>query len=298
MIEQIIYKIFWDPDAKKIKKYTKDLQKIRSLETSFETLSLEDIQRRTQEIKESFLHINFETGEGTKALKEGFESIKHEAAALWLRARSLIYWKTFSLPSGKEMIWEMLPYDVQVIGWLAIHEGHVAEMKTGEGKTLVATLPAYLNALSGNSVHIVTVNDYLAKRDAEEMWILYNALGMTVWVITHNQGKEEKRENYSKDIIYATNNELGFDYLRDNMVVELESKVMSRKFFAIIDEVDSILIDEARTPLIISMPDAEPTQKYLTFAQMAKKLQKGADYKIDEKGKTASLTEQWITKIE
>ena len=192
----------------------------------------------------------------------------------------------------------MLPYDVQIIGGLALHDGNISEMKTGEGKTLVATFAAYLNALSGNSVHIVTVNDYLAERDSQEMGVLYAALGMSVGVASHNQSREEKRENYTKDIIYATNNELGFDYLRDNMAVESKNISMSPRFFAIIDEVDSILIDEARTPLVISMPDNEPTTKYLTFATLAKKLVSGADYKIDEKAKTSTLTDTGIKKVE
>ena len=135
-------------------------------------------------------------------------------------------------------------------------------MRTGEGKTLVATIPAYLNALTGHSVHIVTVNDYLARRDASEMGIIYNTLGLRVGVITHNQSFEQKKDAYSADIVYATSNELGFDYLRDNMAVRSDRQVMGKKWYAIVDEVDSILIDEARTPLIISAPDAEPTSKY------------------------------------
>ncbi len=298
MIEKIITRIFGDPDKKKIKKYKKDLEKIRNLEADFSSYSLSEIQSRTNEIKIRFQDIRFENPEESKRLSQELEAVKHEAAALWLVACKLISWKSYTLSNGREFEWNMLPYDVQIIGALAIHDGNVAEMKTGEWKTLVATLPAYINALSGNTVHIVTVNDYLAGRDAEEMWILYTALGMSVWVITHAQQKEQKRENYKRDIIYATNNELGFDYLRDNMVVELENKTMSPRFFAIIDEVDSILIDEARTPLIISMPDNEPTQKYIAFATLAKKLQSGTHYKIDEKWKTSTLTEAGIKKIE
>jgi len=171
-------------------------------------------------------------------------------------------------------------------------------MKTGEGKTLVATLPAYLNALTGNTVHIVTVNDYLARRDSEEMGVLYNFLGLSVGIIHHDQARTSKKENYAKDVIYATNNELGFDYLRDNMVIKKEDKVQSPLFFAIIDEVDSILIDEARTPLIISMPDNEPTSKYLKFAALIKELKENKDYKLEEKQKSATLTEDGIKHIE
>lgn len=298
VIENIIRSIFWDADVKKLKKYTKDVEKVRLLEQEMQSITLKGIKDRVMEMRASFENLDFETIEWTKAIWEGLESIKHEAAAIWLRACSLILWKSYTLWNGKEAEWNMLPYDVQIIGGLSIHEGHVAEMKTGEWKTLVATFPAFLNALTWSTVHIVTVNDYLAERDAHEMEILYNALGMSVWVVAHNQTKAEKQENYKKDVIYATNNELGFDYLRDNMVTEAQNKSMSPKFFAIIDEVDSILIDEARTPLIISMPDNEATTKYATFAAMAKKLNSGTHYKIDEKAKTSTLSEAGVKKIE
>lgn len=298
MIESIIKTIIWDPDAKKLKKYNKDLVKIREIEDEYSQMTLEEIQARTSEIKTSFSGLDFNSPDGTKAISEWLESIKHEAAALWLRACTLISEKEHTLENWKTIYWNMLPYDVQVIGWLALHDGNISEMKTGEWKTLVATFAAYLNALSGNPVHIVTVNDYLAERDSMEMSVLYNALWMSVWVVSHNQNREEKKENYTRDVIYATNNELGFDYLRDNMAVDGKNVSMSPRFFAIIDEVDSILIDEARTPLIISMPDNEPTAKYLTFATMAKKLSSGTDYKIDEKAKTSTLTDTGIKKIE
>jgi preprotein translocase subunit SecA len=192
----------------------------------------------------------------------------------------------------------MIPYDVQLLGALALHDGNISEMRTGEGKTLVATIAASLNAVAGYPVHIVTVNDYLAERDAAEMRVIYEALGFTVGVVVHNQSPQQKREAYASNIVYATNNELGFDYLRDNMVSSKEKRVMGPLFYAIVDEVDSILVDEARTPLIISAPDSEPTSKYLKFAQMAKALNGTADYKIDEKQKTATLTEDGIREIE
>lgn len=298
VIESIIQSIIWDPDAKKLKKYAKDVQRIRQLEKSYCDMSLADIQTRTIEIKSSFAWLDFTSPDGTKAISEGLENIKHEAAALWLQTCRLISWKEYTLENGKVLYWNMLPYDVQIVGWLALHDGNISEMKTGEWKTLVATFAAYLNALSGNPVHIVTVNDYLAERDSMEMAVLYSALGLTVWVVSHSQSRENKKENYTRDVIYATNNELGFDYLRDNMAVEAKNISMSPRFFAIIDEVDSILIDEARTPLIISMPDNEPTQKYLTFATLAKKLVSGTDYKIDEKAKTSTLTDTGIKKVE
>lgn len=171
-------------------------------------------------------------------------------------------------------------------------------MRTGEGKTLVATLAAYLNALSGDPVHVVTVNEYLSRRDAGEMGIIYGTLGMTTGVVVNSQSRDEKKKNYGCDIVYVTNTELGFDYLRDNMAPSIADQVMSRRAFAIVDEVDSILIDEARTPLIISAPDNEPTSKYIKFAQMAGKLSHPEHYTIDEKTKTVALTEDGIERIE
>lgn len=171
-------------------------------------------------------------------------------------------------------------------------------MRTGEGKTLVATIAAYLNALSGDPVHVVTVNEYLTRRDSSEMSIIYEALGLTVGAIFNAQSREEKRKNYNCDVVYVTNTEAGFDYLRDNMAVSLADQVMSRKAFAIVDEVDSILVDEARTPLIISAPDNEPTSKYIKFAQIAGKFSHPEQYTVDEKTKTVAMTEEGIEKLE
>lgn len=298
MIESIIKAIFWDPDKKKLKKYNFILKEIKKKEEEFSNFTLDDIKNKTNEFKDKFKWLDFEKEEDSKKIIQILEEIKVEAFANLITACKLIYWKEFELEWQKKFIWNMIPYDVQVIWWLALHDKHIAEMKTWEWKTLVATFPAYLNALTWNPVHIVTVNDYLASRDASEMWVLYNALWLTVWVITHNQPHAEKFKNYHSDIVYATNNELWFDYLRDNMVIRKEDRVMSKLFFALIDEVDSILIDEARTPLIISTPDNEPTSKYIQFARIAKQLQEWSDYKIDEKQKTATLTETWIEKIE
>ncbi len=298
MIENIIKAVFGDPDKKKIEYYKTLVEQIKLKEEEFKDFSLDNVKAKTEEFKKLFEWLNFENTEDSKKIKQILKEILPEAFANLKQATKLINWKEFELASGKKLLWNMIPYDVQLIGWMAIHDWQIAEMKTWEWKTLVATLPAYLNALSGNPVHVVTVNDYLARRDAEEMWVLYNTLWLKVWVITHNQSNYEKKENYNCDIVYATNNEMWFDYLRDNMVVKLEQKVMSRPFFAIIDEVDSILVDEARTPLIISMPDNEPTSKYLQFATISKSLEENVDYKIDEKQKTATLTEKWIEKIE
>lgn len=298
MIDNIVKAIFWDPDKKKIKYYTQIVEKIHSQEAEFASFTLEDVKNKTEELKALFTGLNFQNPEDSKKIKETLKDIIAPAFANLKQATKLINGKEFELASGKKVLWNMVPYDVQLIGWMAIHDGQIAEMKTWEWKTLVATLPAYLNALTGNSVHVVTVNDYLAKRDSEEMGILYNTLGLTVWVITHNQHPTEKYQNYHSDIVYATNNEMWFDYLRDNMVIRNEDKVMSKPFFAIIDEVDSILIDEARTPLIISMPDNEPTSKYMQFAIISKELVEWQDYKIDEKQKTSTLTDDGISKIE
>lgn len=298
MLENIMKTLFWDPDQKKIKRYTKIVQEIHQKEQEFSEFTLEEVQQKTLELKALFEGLDFQNPEDSLQIKSTLKDIIVPAFANLKQATKLLNGTEFELPSGKKIMWNMIPYDVQLIGGIAIHEGQIAEMKTWEWKTLVATLPAYLNALSGNPIHIVTVNDYLASRDAEEMWVLYNALWLSVGVITHHQSNSEKYKNYHSDIVYATNNEMGFDYLRDNMVTKKEHKVMSRPFFAIIDEVDSILIDEARTPLIISMPDDEPTSKYMQFALIAKDLSEGNDYKIDEKQKTATLTDAGITKIE
>lgn len=298
MIDNIIKAIFGDPDKKKVDYYRSIVKLINIKEEEYANLTLEQVQQNTQEFKKMFEWLDFRNAEDSVKIKELLKDLIVPAFANLKQACKLINGQEFDLPSGKKVTWNMIPYDVQLIGWMAIHDGQIAEMKTWEWKTLVATLPSYLNALTGNPVHIVTVNDYLARRDSEEMGILYKSLGLTVGVITHNQNNSEKFENYHCDIVYATNNEMGFDYLRDNMVVRNEDKVMSKPFFAVIDEVDSILIDEARTPLIISMPDNEPTSKYLQFALVAKELIEGQDYKIDEKQKTATLTEDGITKIE
>jgi preprotein translocase subunit SecA len=189
-------------------------------------------------------------------------------------------------------------FDVQIMGGAALHLGNIAEMKTGEGKTLVSTLPAYLNALTGRGVHVVTVNDYLAKYHAEWMGRIHQFLGLTVGVILPEMSPEERRVAYNADITYATNNELGFDYLRDNMATALENCVQRDPYFAIVDEVDSILIDEARTPLIISGPTQDEVEWYAEFAKVARKLEKDVDYEVDEKKRTISIMEPGITKVE
>ena len=198
----------------------------------------------------------------------------------------------------KELEWNMVPYDVQLVGGIVLHEGKIAEMKTGEGKTLVCTLPVILNALTSKGVHVVTVNDYLAERDAEWMRPLYEFCGLSVGVIISGVTPEERKSAYESDITYGTNNEFGFDYLRDNMAQQAEDQVQRDLHFAIVDEVDSILIDEARTPLIISAPAEESTDKYDLYARIIPKLVDGEDYNIDLKQKSVQLTEAGAKRLE
>ncbi|HOT49003.1 MAG TPA: preprotein translocase subunit SecA, partial [Syntrophales bacterium] len=192
----------------------------------------------------------------------------------------------------------MRPFDVQLIGGIVLHEGKIAEMKTGEGKTLAATMPLYLNALTGKGCHLVTVNDYLARRDAAWMGPIYNFLDLSVGVIVHGLTDAERRAAYGSDITYGTNNEFGFDYLRDNMKFTLEDYVQRDFHYAIVDEVDSILIDEARTPLIISGPSDESTDKYYRINQIIPGLRRERDYTIDEKARAVVLTEEGVARVE
>ena len=189
-------------------------------------------------------------------------------------------------------------YDVQIMGGAALHLGNIAEMKTGEGKTLVSTLPAYLNGLSGKGVHVVTVNDYLAERDSEWMGRIHRFLGLEVGVILAHMSPAERRVAYAADITYGTNNEFGFDYLRDNMAWSVDDMVQRGHNFSVVDEVDSILIDEARTPLIISGPADQPTKWYAEFARIVQKLTIEDDYEVDEKKKTIGVHESSIDKVE
>lgn len=283
---------------KKSLKITKKIsKKSKKLRKNIATKSRQFLRykRKLHEFQSKFEGLDLD--EDIKEIKERLNGIKHEALALHRRACEIIHGQVFEF--GEEKIeWNMIPYDVQVLGALALNDGNIAEMRTGEGKTLVATLAAYLNALVGHPVHVVTVNDYLARRDAKEMSIIYNTLGLSVGVITHNQSFQDKKISYSANVVYATNNELGFDYLRDNMASDENNRVMKRKWFAIVDEVDSILVDEARTPLIISAPAAEATSQYVRFAAIARNLENEKEYKIDEKQKTATLTEDGIRKLE
>ena len=227
-------------------------------------------------------------------------------------------WQNHWIAGGNDMVWSMVHYDVQLFGGVVLHKGKIAEMATGEGKTLVATLPVFLNALTGNGVHVVTVNDYLAKRDAEQMGMIHEFLGLKVGVVLHDSTREERQAAYGSDITYVTNNELGFDYLRDNMAIYKSELVLRNLKYCIIDEVDSVLIDEARTPLIISGQSGKSTKLYELCDILARQLQRGeykgertkmqaimneeveedGDFIVNEKDKVVNLTEQGIHKVE
>ena len=280
-------KLFASYSEKEIKKIIPTVDQIESLAERFGAMSDEEMRAYTDKLREDL------------AVGKTLDDILPEAFALVREAADRVL--------GKR------PYRVQLIGGILLHQGRIAEMKTGEGKTLVETMPAYLNALSGRGVHIVTVNDYLAKRDSEEMGRIYSFLGMTTGLIIHGQTNEEKRDAYAADITYATNNELGFDYLRDNMVVYKERMVQRGHNFAIVDEVDSILIDEARTPLIISGQGEKSTELYDKADKLVRTFSRHVikemdtkedldkyeeDFIVDEKAKTAVLTQHGIAKAE
>ena len=271
MIGSIARKIFGSANDRYIKKQYKIVDKINSLEAEFSALSDDQLVAKTQEFKQRIT--DGETLD--EILPEAFANVR-EAAKRTLGQRH---------------------YDVQLIGGIVLHHGQIAEMKTGEGKTLVATLAAYLNALSGKGVHIVTVNDYLAKRDAEWMGQVYRFLGLTVDYIVHEKNDEQRRIAYNSDILYGTNNELGFDYLRDNMKFRRSDMVQRPFNYAIVDEVDSILIDEARTPLIISGAAEDSSEKYILVNQIIPKLSE-QDYEKDEKARQVTLTEKGMVHVE
>lgn len=285
MFKKIIKKIFGDYNEKELKKKEPIIAQINEKEQEFQSLTDEQLKAKTPEFIE-----RIEKGETTDDLMvEAFAVVKNACRRLVGVKHAL---------GKEEQEWFMIPYDCQLVGGIMLHEGKITEMKTGEGKTLVAALPLYLNALTKKGAHLVTVNDYLAKRDAEWMSVIYEYLGLTVGIVLHGLTPEERREAYSADITYGTNNELGFDYLRDNMAISIETRVQRDYHFAIVDEVDSILIDEARTPLIISAPAEESTKKYYQYALIINQLKKEDHYVIDEKAKTATLTEDGIAKME
>jgi preprotein translocase subunit SecA len=290
MVGQLLAKVFGTQNEREIKRLRPLVERVNALEPEIQRLTDEQLRAKTAEFKQ-----RVQNG-------EPLDDLMPEAFAV--------------VREGARRVLNMRHYDVQLIGGAVLHAGKIAEMKTGEGKTLVATLPAYLNALEGKGVHVVTVNDYLARRDSEWMGRVYRFLGMTVGVIQHELNDQQRQEAYAADITYGTNNEFGFDYLRDNMKFDLSSMVQRGHHYAIVDEVDSILIDEARTPLIISGPAEASTDLYYEVDKVIPKLKKGAvtqgqvkaedrerleasgDYIVDEKHKTVSLTESGIAKAE
>ncbi|MCK4847304.1 MAG: preprotein translocase subunit SecA, partial [Deltaproteobacteria bacterium] len=290
MFASIYKKVFGSSSDREIKKISPIVDKINSLEAGMEQLDFDALRALTD---------SFRT-----RLKEGqtLEDILPEAFA--------------AVREVSKRKLNMRHFDVQLIGGVVLNEGNISEMKTGEGKTLVATLPLYLNALVGKGAHLVTVNDYLARRDAQWMGPIYHTLGLTLGILQHDrsfiydpeyQSKDKnmyylrevsRREAYGADITYGTNNEYGFDYLRDNMKFTLDEYVQRDLFFSIVDEVDSILIDEARTPLIISGPTEDSTDKYYTIDRVIPGLNAEEHYTIDEKGKQVFLTDDGVTKLE
>jgi len=272
MLDNLLKKLIGSKNDRELRRLWTNVVLINALEPEIQALSDQDLKARTLALRERL------------AAGETLDNVLPEAFAV-VREASL-------------RVLKMRHFDVQLIGGMALHEGKVAEMRTGEGKTLTATLPLYLNALAGRGAHLVTVNDYLAKRDAEWMGRIYNFLGMTVGVIQHGLSDAQRRNAYACDITYCTNNELGFDYLRDNMKWSLEEFTQRGFEYAIVDEVDSILIDEARTPLIIAGSSEEDTSKYYRIDGMVPKLKKDEDYKVDEKDRLVTLTDEGIRHAE
>ena len=267
-----IKRFLGDNNDKEIARYRKVVEKINALEPQMQALTDDKLTGYTNKFRERL------------ANGETLDDILPEAFAV--------------VREGSRRVLGMRHFDVQLIGGMCLHEGKIAEMRTGEGKTLVATLPVYLNALTGEGVHMVTVNDYLARRDSEDMGRLYRYLGLTVGLVVHDMDFPERKFAYSRDVTFGTNNEFGFDFLRDNMVIYPEQMVQRKLHYAIVDEVDSILIDEARTPLIISGPGAKSTDMYAVMAKAVAGLREGIDYTVDEKQKTVAPADNTIPKVE
>ncbi|PJC74328.1 MAG: preprotein translocase subunit SecA [Syntrophobacterales bacterium CG_4_8_14_3_um_filter_49_14] len=272
MLGSMLKKVVGSKNDRELKRLSVIVREINDLEPAMTAASDEELKAKTPYFKEKLSN----GAEPEDILPEAF-AVAREAARRTVQMR---------------------PFDVQVIGGLVLHEGKIAEMKTGEGKTLAATMPLYLNALTGKGAHLVTVNDYLAKRDAQWMGPIYEFLGMSIGVVVHGMSDDERRAAYHADITYGTNNEFGFDYLRDNMKFVLEDFVQREFHYAIVDEVDSILIDEARTPLIISGPSEESTDKYYRINQIIPRLKRSQDYTVDEKSRTVVLTEEGVSHVE
>ncbi|MGN6592944.1 MAG: preprotein translocase subunit SecA [Terriglobales bacterium] len=299
MMPSLIAKVFGTKNEREVARLQPQVEAICALEPAMQALSDEQMRAKTAGFQQQVRERVAAAGDNEEARKEAEKAALDE---LLVPAFALVR------EAGRRVL-QMRHFDVQLIGGMVLHQGKIAEMRTGEGKTLVATLPVYLNALGGRGVHVVTVNDYLARRDSEWMGRLYQFLGLTVGVIVHDMSDADRKAAYAADVTYGTNNEFGFDYLRDNMKFDLADCCQRGHHFAIVDEVDSILIDEARTPLIISGPSEESTDKYYRIDRIIPRLQRGdppegtekpatGDYFLDEKQRTATLTEEGVAKCE
>jgi preprotein translocase subunit SecA len=288
MVDRVVARFIGTKHERDVKRLTPQVAAINQLAAEYEKLADSEIGNRTVQLK---AEVQQRLGDADPAEPDYKERLAEALEPALVPGFALVR------EAGRRTL-GMRHFDVQLIGGIVLHEGKIAEMKTGEGKTLVATLPAYLNALAGRGVHVVTVNDYLARRDAEWMGPIYRMLGMTVGVIVHDLDDVQRRAAYGADITYGTNNEFGFDYLRDNMKYDLADCVQRGHQFCIVDEVDSILIDEARTPLIISGPAEESTDKYYRIDKIIPKLIEEIDYTVEEKHRTVTLTEDGVSKVE
>jgi preprotein translocase subunit SecA len=313
LINTLIGKVFGTKNEREIKRLTPKVAEINALEPAMKKLSDEQLRAKTDEFRRRIQERLAAIPEEPQADADRKKQLETERYQLLQQVLDEILGEAFAVcrEAGRRVL-NMRHFDVQLIGGMVLHGGKIAEMKTGEGKTLVATLPVYLNALSGRGVHVVTVNDYLAKRDSEWMGKLYRFLGLSVGVIIHDLDDQERRDAYAADVTYGTNNEFGFDYLRDNMKFDLKDCVQRGHNFAIVDEVDSILIDEARTPLIISGASEESTDKYFKVNRIIPKLEKGeeipgppgepptytGDYVVDEKHRNITVTDEGWEKVE
>ncbi|MGA9259984.1 MAG: DEAD/DEAH box helicase, partial [Candidatus Sulfotelmatobacter sp.] len=308
MINTLIGKVFGTKNERVIKSMIPRVEAINALEPQMRKLTDDQLRAKTEEFRqriqerlsrvanvraaevEAEADTDVDVDQAKQFEKEQYEALQEVLDEILVEAFAVVR------EAGRRVL-NMRHFDVQLIGGMVQHKGMISEMKTGEGKTLVATLPVYLNALGGRGVHVVTVNDYLAKRDAEWMGQIYKFLGLTVGIIVHGLDDAERKNQYDCDVTYGTNNELGFDYLRDNMKYRLEDMVQRGHSYAIVDEVDSILIDEARTPLIISGPLDDRSEFYNTIDTFIPSLDK-ADYEVDEKQRTVTLTEVGMERME
>ena len=313
MIGKVMAKVFGTKNERELKRLVPRVEDINALEPAMQKLSDEQLRAKTDEFRRRIQERMSQIADEPDADPDHIKELEKERGAAINQVLDEILVEAFAVvrEAGRRVL-NMRHFDVQLIGGMVLHQGKIAEMKTGEGKTLVATLPVYLNALSGRGVHVVTVNDYLAKRDSEWMGKLYSFLGLAVGVIVHDLDDQQRREAYAADVTYGTNNEFGFDYLRDNMKFDLRDCVQRGHNFAIVDEVDSILIDEARTPLIISGASEESTDKYARVNRIIPKLEKGeeipgppgepaelsGDYVVDEKHRSITVTDEGWEKVE